>query len=78
MPITEPPIENLTPPEPLSSKELAILRAQSAAGVYPTLDILRRVIHTIRKNWSAKPVEKTSGKSRVAKEKIDEKQIDFF
>lgn len=76
--IIEPPTEDVTPPEPLSKAELASLRAQASQGVFPTLDTLRRVIHTIRKSWLAKPAEKTTGKSRVSKPKPDEAQIDFF
>lgn len=78
MAFTEPPVEDVNPPEPLTKAELATLRAEASQGIFPTMDTLRRVIFTIRKSWAAKPVEKTQGKSRVSKPKPDEAQIDFF
>lgn len=65
-------------PQPLSKDEAAALRASTAAGNPPTLDILRRFIATIRKTWTAKPDAQTKGKSRDKKPVADENQIDFF
>jgi len=76
--IVEPPLEDTTPPEPLTRAELAALRAESSQGIFPTMDTLRRVIFTSGKSRSAKPSEKTQVKSRVSKPKPDEAQIHFF
>jgi hypothetical protein len=68
--------ENLTP---LTAAEQAHYRSLAARGETPSLDIIRRFIATIRKTFSASPikVEKAS-KTRNAKPKPDESQIDFF
>lgn len=70
----------MTPPEilPLSKAEADQARAEASAGRPPSLEILRRFIATIRKNWTAKPPEQTKGKSRDKKPVVDENQIDFF
>lgn len=63
--------------EPLSPEELAAHRAAAASGKIPSLEICRRFVLNIRKNWLAKPEEKTKGKSRTVKAKPDE-NLEFF
>lgn len=68
----------MNPIEPLSKDEAAQARADASAGRPVSLETLRRFIATIRKNWTAKPAEKTQGKSRTKAAPPDENQIDFF
>ncbi len=65
--------------EPLTPAEISLYRSQASAGKTPPLSIVRRFILTIRKTFAASPakVEKAS-KTRNAKPKPDENQIDFF
>lgn len=62
----------------LTKEEAAQARADASAGRPPSLETLRRFVATIRKSWTAKPPEKTQGKSRVKAPTVDENQIDFF
>ncbi len=65
--------------QPLTPLEIAQYRAQAAAGKTPSLSIVRRFILTIRKTFSASPVKtEKAQKTRNAKPKPDESQIDFF
>lgn len=68
-----------TSDSPLTPAEISHYRAQASAGNTPSLGIVRRFIRTIRKTFSASPskVEKAQ-KTRNAKPKPDESQIDFF
>lgn len=64
---------------PFTPQELAHHRAQAAAGKTPSLSIVRRFILTIRKTFSSSPIkEEKAKKTRNAKPKPDENQIDFF
>jgi hypothetical protein len=67
------------PAKPLSPAEAAAYRAKAAAGETPSLDIVRRFIATIRKTFAASPAKTAkAGKTRNAKPKPDESQMDFF
>lgn len=58
--------------------ELATHREAAARGSIPSLEVCAKFIRSIRKTWNAMPKAKTTGKSRVKKEKPDERQVDFF
>lgn len=62
---------------PFTPTELAAHRVSAAAGNIPSLEICRKFVLTIRKNWAAKPEEKTKGKSRDKVAKPDE-NLSFF
>ena len=65
--------------KPLTPAEAAHYRAQAAAGNTPSLSIVRRFILTIRKTFFASPVKtEKAQKTRNAKPKPDENQVDFF
>lgn len=67
------------PPLPLTPAEQAHYRALAAQGQTPSLDTVRRFIATIRKTFSANPAKaEKAKKTRNAKPKPDESQIDFF
>ena len=70
----------MTPPEPLSPSELALYRAQAAKGETPSLEIIRRFIATIRKNFLASPraVEKGKTTRNAKPPKATDDQVDFF
>lgn len=69
-----------THPEKLTPAELAHYRAQAAKGETPSLDIVRRFIATIRKNFLSSPAKVEKGKTtRNAKPaKTSDDQVDFF
>jgi hypothetical protein len=63
----------------LSKDDLARYRAEAAAGKTPSLEIIRAFIQTMRKSFLASPKAVEKGKkSRDAKPKVDESQVDFF
>ena len=65
--------------EPLTPQEIALYRSQASAGKTPSLGIVRRFILTIRKTFAASPVKtEKAQKTRNAKPKPDENQVDFF
>ena len=64
---------------PFTKEEKLLAQAAAMRGEIPSFETVGRYIATIRKNWAAKPLEKTQGKSRVTKAPPkDESQIDFF
>jgi len=70
------PPDNLSP---LTPAEKAHYTAEASAGRTPSLEIVKRFILTIRKSFTANPnLGEKSQKSRTAKAKPDDKQIDFF
>ena len=64
---------------PFSREELAALRARAEKGDIPSLDEIRRFVHTTRVSYLAAE-SRGKPKSRTAKPKADESdaQIDFF
>ena len=69
----------MTSPETFTKEELAFHRAEAAAGKTPSFDIVRKFIITMRKGFLASPRAVEKGKkSRDAKPKVDESQVDFF
>ena len=70
---------NSPSPEKFSPAELTLHRTAAERGETPTLEIVRKFIITIRKNFLASPKAVEKGKTtRNAKPKVDESQIDFF
>ena len=68
-----PPNDKFTP------QELAQHRAEAAAGITPSFEIVAKFIRTIRRTFLASPKAVEKGKTtRNAKPKPDESQIDFF
>lgn len=64
---------------PLSREELSKYRALAASGETPSLDIIRRFVRTIRKNFLASPKAVEKGKTtRNKKAVVTDDQIDFF
>lgn len=67
------------PIEPFTPAELAHHRALADKGETPTLEIVRRFVHTIRTKFSASPTAVAKGKkTRTVAPKVNEDQIDFF
>jgi len=65
--------------EPFTPAELAEHRARAEKGETPTLEIVRRFVHTIRTKFTSSPTAVAKGKkSRNVAEKVNEDQIDFF
>jgi hypothetical protein len=70
---------DLTPPVPLTEDERKHYPAEAEKGKYPTLDIVRRFIATIRTSIKNSPVKTAKTKvSRNKKPVVDETQVDFF
>lgn len=68
-----------SPPIPLSEAERAFHQAEAEKGNFPSLEIVRRFVATIRTSIRSNPIklEKTA-KTRNKKPDASEKEIDFF
>ena len=68
---------DLSPAVPLTEEERKHYQALAAQGKIPTLEICRRFIATIRKNFTPEQTANAK-KSRVKTPVKSEDQIDFF
>lgn len=68
-----------TPVVPLTEAERAHYQAEAEKGIFPSLEIVRRFVATIRKSITESPIkmEKTA-KTRNKKLELTEDQVDFF
>lgn len=69
-----------TPPIPLTESERLHFQAEAEKGKYPTLEIVRRFIATIRKSIKESPVKLAkTAKTRNKKPEVTEDDVkDFF
>jgi hypothetical protein len=69
----------MTPDEKFSPAELEAHRQAAARGELPSLEVLAKFVHTIRRSWLALPKStQDKAKSRIKKPKLSEEQVDFF
>lgn len=70
---------NQTPPLPLTEAERKHYQSEAEKGKYPSLDVVRRFIATIRTSITNSPAKTEKvAKSRNKKPIINEDQVDFF
>lgn len=68
-----------SPPQPLTEDERKHYQAAAEKGIFPTLEIVRRYIATIRKSITNSPAKLVkTAKTRNKKPEISEDQVDFF
>lgn len=69
-----------TPPQPLTETERAHYQAEAEKGNYPTLEIVRRFIATIRTSIKNSPIKLAkTAKTRNKKAEASEEDVgDFF
>ena len=69
----------MTDPTPLTEAERLHYQTEAEKGNYPSLEIVRRFIATIRKSINSSPAKLAkTAKTRVKAKPIDEDQVDFF